>query len=77
LLANRDLESCLDHAGKVALHGVGGHACHRNPLTATNLSSSQGDLEYSRTRLSVLIKRLVEVSKTEKQDRVRMLGLER
>ncbi len=76
LLADGDPEPLLHQLRQVAVHGVIGHAAHRDAAAARVLAArGQRQLQRPRGHESVLVEHLVEVAHPEEDDGVAVLAL--
>jgi len=77
LLTNGHLIALGDEPGDVAVAGVVGHAAHGGALLRgfVPVPGGQSQIQLPRYRLGVLVEHLVKITKTEKEDGVRILGL--
>jgi len=76
LLGDGDAVALVDEAGDVPLDGVVGDAGHRHPHPLGDRARGQDQVELAGGDLGVLVERLVKIAQPEKDDRVRVLGLD-
>ena len=78
LLAHGHLVALLDQPRDILLRGVVGHAAHGGLLFLglAPVAGGQRQLQLFGTHHGVLVEHLIEVAETEKQQTVRVLGLD-
>ncbi len=77
LIADGDLEAVTNETRDVSVGGVIGNATHGNRLTFFAIAGRERDLEFTRGKDRVFVKKFVEIAETEKQQRVRVTRFDR
>jgi hypothetical protein len=76
LLADCDLKASLYHFLEISIHGMERYTCQGDGVASGLAPAGQGQAQDSRAGLGIVVKRLIEIPHSEKQDGIRVLFLE-